>query len=209
MGEFAADAMAGGDGVSGGGMEELKRRILDDGLVLGTEIVKVDSFLNHQIDVPFLERIGEAFARRFAGAKVDKILTVESSGISVACVVSRHFGYPPVVFAKKATPSTMTEDYYAAEAASFTKRQTTTIRVSKKYLRRGERVLIIDDFLAHGEAACGLADIVLQAGASVAGVGAVIEKKFQGGGRRIRERGYKLESLAVIERISGGVIYFE
>jgi xanthine phosphoribosyltransferase len=190
-------------------MQALKDRIRKDGLALGTEIVKVDSFLNHQIDVGFLDRLGEEMGRRFAEERIDKILTVEASGIAVACACARYLGYPPVVFAKKATPGTMTGDFYGAEVMSFTKKIVSIIRISKEYLRAGENVLILDDFLAHGEAAVGLTRLVEQADARIVGVGAVIEKKFQGGARRLRERSVRVESLAVIERIEDGEIFFE
>jgi xanthine phosphoribosyltransferase len=191
-------------------MDMLKRRIRQDGLALGTEILKVDSFLNHQIDVQLFEMIGEEFRMRFADVadKIDKIVTVESSGIAVACFVSKHFGYPPVVFAKKEKPSTMTEDNWTSEVMSFTKGTVSSIRVAKKFLNSGENILIIDDFLAHGMAALGLADIIEKAGASVAGVGIVIEKSFQGGSKKLREKGLRIESLAVVDKIDAGKIYF-
>jgi xanthine phosphoribosyltransferase len=190
-------------------MQILKDRIRKDGLALGTEIVKVDSFLNHQIDVAFLERLGEDMGRRFAEEKIDKILTVEASGIAVACMCARRLGYPPVVFAKKATPGTMTGDCYSAEVMSFTKKTVSIIRISKEYLRADERILIVDDFLAYGEAAVGLTRLVEQAKARVVGIGVVIEKKFQGGAQHLRERGFRVESLAVIEKIEDGEIFFE
>ncbi|MDR0569796.1 MAG: xanthine phosphoribosyltransferase [Clostridiales Family XIII bacterium] len=189
-------------------MEALKNRIIRDGLALGSESVKVDSFLNHQLDVAFLERLGEEFRRRFDGERIDKIMTVESSGIAVACMTARHFGYPPVVFAKKSLPSTLTEGYYAAQVRSFTRGLVSVIVISKKYLASGENVLIIDDFVAHGEAAAGMTELVSQAGARVAGVGCVIEKTFQGGGKRLRDAGYRVEALASIVRISDGKIIF-
>lgn len=189
-------------------MRALKERIVADGVAIGTEIVKVDSFLNHQIDVELLDEIGREFAERFEGSGVSKILTVEASGIAVACMAARHFGNIPVVFAKKTSPSTMTEDFYGAEVKSFTKGTTSMVRVSKKYLNPGDRVLILDDFLAHGEAAFGMAELVKQAGAELAGIGAVIEKQFQGGGKRLRDKGCRVESLAVIESIRDGEINF-
>ncbi|MDD2190740.1 MAG: xanthine phosphoribosyltransferase [Eubacteriales bacterium] len=189
-------------------MKTLKERILADGVCIGTEIVKVDSFLNHQIDVALLDEIGKEFARRFSGQQVSKILTVEASGIAIACMAARHFGNIPVVFAKKASPNTMTEDLYGAEVKSFTKGTVSVVRVSKRFLNPEDRVLILDDFLAHGEAAIGMAELVRQAGAELIGVGAVIEKQFQGGGKRLREKGCRIESLAIIESIKDGKINF-
>lgn len=189
-------------------MEALKKKILEEGQAIGTGIVKVDGFLNHQIDVKFMDEIGREFARRFADKKIDKILTVEASGIAIACMTAPYFGYPPVVFAKKAAPSTMTEEFFGAEARSFTKGTVSIVRVAKKYLEPGENVLILDDFLAHGEAAMAMVELVKQAGGNVAGIGAVIEKGFQGGGNKLREAGYLLESLAVIEKIADGNISF-
>ena len=189
-------------------MEALKNKILTEGSAIGTEIVKVDGFLNHQIDVKFLEEIGEEFRRRFDGVQVDKILTVEASGIAIACMTAPLFGYAPVVFAKKAAPSTMNEGFYEAEARSFTKGTVSKLKVAEKFISEGEKILILDDFLASGEASVALAQIVEQAGAQVAGIGAVIEKGFQGGSDRLREMGYRVESLAVIDRIDDGVITF-
>ena len=189
-------------------MKALKDRIVADGVAIGTEIVKVDSFLNHQIDVALLDEIGQEFAKRFQGWEVTKILTVEASGIAVACMAARHMGNIPVVFAKKTSPSTMVDGFYDAEVKSFTKGTTSLVRVSQKFLGKGDKVLIIDDFLAHGEAALGLIEIVGQAGAELVGIGAVIEKQFQGGGKRLKEKGYRVESLAVIQSIHDGKINF-
>ena len=169
----------------------------------------MDGFLNHQLDVRFLEEIGKEFRKRFEGVQVDKILTVEASGIAIACVAAPHFNYAPVVFAKKAAPSTMNEGFYEAEARSFTKGTVSKLKVAEKFINKGENVLILDDFLASGEAAVALAQIVEAAGAQVAGIGAVIEKGFQGGSDRLREMGYRVESLAVIEKIEDGVITFK
>ena len=190
-------------------MEALKQKILSEGQAIGTEVVKVDGFLNHQIDVRFIEELGREFGRRFEGVPVTKILTVEASGIAIACEAAKAFGYVPVVFAKKAAPNTMVEGVYQAEARSFTKGTVSNLRVSKKFLSPEDKVLIIDDFLASGEAAIALTRLVKQVGAEVAGIGAVIEKKFQGGGKKLRVLGYRVESLAVIERIEGGRITFE
>ena len=189
-------------------MKILKDRIVADGVAIGTEIVKVDSFLNHQIDVELLDQIGQEFAKRFQDCGVTKILTVEASGIAVACMAARHFGNIPVVFAKKTAPNTMTEGFYGAEVKSFTKGTTSVVRVSEKFLKKEDHILIIDDFLAHGEAALGMANLVEQAGASLAGVGSVIEKQFQGGSDRLRASGIRVESLAVIEAINDGEITF-
>ncbi len=190
-------------------MESLKEKIRREGSVIGTEIVKVDSFLNHKIDVEFFDEIGAEFRKRFDGVQVSKIMTVEASGIGIACMAARHFGFPPVVFAKKAAPSTMTEDFFEAAAKSFTKGTVSNLKVDRKYLSRGDKVLILDDFLATGEASMALVDIAEQAGAEVVGFGAVIEKGYQGGAERLREKGYRVESLAVISQIKDGRVYFE
>ena len=190
-------------------MKSLQQKILTDGCAIGSEIVTVDGFVNHQLDVRFLEEIGREFARRFKDVKVDRILTVEASGIAIAVAAAPHFGYPPVVFAKKAAPNTMTEGFYEAEARSFTKGTVSRLCVSEKFLHPGENVLILDDFLAYGEASLALADMVRNAGGNVAGIGAVIEKGFQGGSEKLRAKGYRVESLAVIEKIEDGVITFE
>ncbi|MEG0830606.1 MAG: xanthine phosphoribosyltransferase [Anaerovoracaceae bacterium] len=189
-------------------MEALKKKILTDGQAIGTEIVKVDGFLNHQIDIKFMDLIGKEFAKRFDYKKVDKILTVEASGIAIACMTAPYFDYPPVVFAKKTIPSTMNDGFYIAEARSFTKGTVSNIRAAKKYLSKGDRVLILDDFLAHGEASMAMIQLVLKAEAQVVGVGAVIEKAFQGGGQKLIDAGYRLESLVTIEKIRDGQITF-
>jgi len=189
-------------------MKTLKGRIVEDGVAIGTEIVKVDSFLNHQIDVELLDQIGQEFRNRFKGEEVTKILTVEASGIAVACISAKYFNNAPVVFAKKTSPNTMTDEFYGAEVKSFTKGTTSIIRVSKKYLNEDDKVLILDDFLAHGEASIGLAELVKQAGATLVGIGAVIEKQFQGGGKKLKEKGYRVESLAIIKSIDNGKINF-
>lgn len=189
-------------------MESLKQKIVTEGKAIGKDIVKVDGFLNHQLDVRFLDEVGAAFAQRFADVDVDKILTVEASGIAIAVAAAPHFGFPPVVFAKKAPPNTMTEGMYVAEARSFTKGTVSRLRVSERFLNEGERILILDDFLAYGEASMALAEMVRKAGGEVAGIGAVIEKGFQGGSAKLRAKGYRVESLAVIEKIEDGVITF-
>ena len=188
-------------------MQELKDRIVHDGQVIGTEVLKVDSFLNHQIDPTFIMRMGQELADRFSGAGVTKVLTVEASGIAVAMAAALALKVP-VVFAKKKQAVTQQGDMYSAEVYSFTRREAVHITVESKYLNNQDVVLIIDDFLAHGEALNGLACIVEQAGAALAGAGIVIEKRFQGGGEKLRAKGVKIESLAAIEKMSPETIKF-
>ena len=190
-------------------MESLVQRIIRDGKCLGEDILKVDSFLNHQIDVTLVKAIGEEFARIFAGQDISKILTIEASGIPIAFATSEAMGNVPLVFAKKTAPSTMTDGFYTAEVKSFTKGTVSHVVVSKRYLSPKDRVLLIDDFLAHGEAARGLLEICIKAGAECVGLGAVIEKKYQGGAERLRAKGLRVESLAVITSLKDGQIEFE
>lgn len=190
-------------------MELLKQRILKDGTELGTEIVKVDSFLNHQLDVGLFMALGKEIHCRFGNLGVNKILTIESSGIGIAVITAMYFDLVPVVFAKKTQPSTMTEEFYGAPVKSFTKGTVSIARVAKKYLHPEDRVLIIDDFLAHGEAAAGLCSLVEQAGGKVCGIAVVIEKEFQGGGAKLRQAGYYVNSLSVITKIENGKIFFK
>lgn len=185
-------------------MQALKDKILSEGQVIGDDILKVDGFLNHQIDTKFLEEIGCEFKKRFEGCKVDKILTVEASGIAVACETAKQFGSVPVVFAKKAKPNTIVEGCYSAEARSFTKGTVANLRVVKRFVSEGEKLLILDDFLASGEAAVALIRIAEKAGAEVVGFGAVIDKTFQGGRKRIQDMGVRVEALASIERFESG-----
>ena len=189
-------------------MEALKQKIRTEGRAIGKDIVKVDGFLNHQLDAKFLSDVGAEFARRFADVRVDRILTVEASGIAIAVAAAPYFNYPPVVFAKKKAPNTMTEGFYAAEVRSFTKGTVSRLVVAEQYLKENENVLILDDFLAYGEASLGLAEMVRKAGGKVAGLGIVIEKGFQGGSEKLRAKGCRVESLAVIEQIEDGVIRF-
>ncbi|MBP6143459.1 MAG: xanthine phosphoribosyltransferase [Proteocatella sp.] len=182
-------------------MKLLIDRIIKDGEGREGHIIKVDSFINHQMDMKLMDEIGKEFARRFEGLGINKILTIEASGIGIAVITSVHMGYIPVVFAKKSQPNTMTERYYGAEVKSFTKGTVSLAKVTKKYLQPGEKVLIIDDFMAYGEASRGLISLVQQAGGEVVGLGAVVEKAFQGGGQKLRDEGYKVESLAVISKI--------
>ena len=190
-------------------MELLKERIRRDGKVKGTDVLKVDSFLNHQMDVELFAEIGKEFKRRFAGCEINKILTIEASGIGIAAITAMYFDLVPVVFAKKAQPNTMTEEFYGAPVKSFTKGTVSIARVSKNYLNANDKVLIIDDFLAHGEAAAGLANLVEQAGGTVCGIAAIIEKEFQGGSKKLRDAGYLVDSLTVITKVENGKIYFK
>lgn len=179
-------------------MNKLKEKIISDGKVFEGDVLKVDSFLNHQIDTELLKWIGEEFRRRFDGFKIDKILTIEASGIAIASSVALCFGVP-LLFAKKSESVNVTGNKFFSKVYSFTHKCWNTIYVSAEYLSKGERVLIVDDFLASGSAIEGLVDLVSQADAEVAGIGICIEKSFQDGGMNIRTRGYKLESLAIIE----------
>lgn len=186
-------------------MELLKQRIKKDGMVIGDKILKVDSFLNHQIDINLYNEIGKEFKRRFEKTNITKILTIEASGIGIACITAQYFNVP-VVFAKKHTASNMDKENYESEVYSFTKEQNYNIRVSKKYINSDDSILIIDDFLAMGSAVNGLVDIAKQAGAEVAGVGIVIEKGFQNGRKSIEELGIRVESLAIIEDMKDGKV---
>lgn len=179
-------------------MNFLEKRILKDGVVKEGNVLKVDSFLNHQMDVALLDEIGAEFHRRFAGEKITKVLTIEASGIAIAYAVARCFGVP-MVFAKKAKSINIDGDMYTTEVESFTHKNKNQIIVSKKFLSSNDRILIVDDFLANGCALQGLISISEAAGAEVAGIGIVIEKGFQFGGRSIRNLGYHLESLAIVE----------
>lgn len=189
-------------------MQELEEKILRDGRVLGANIVKVDSFLNHQLDVAFLDLMGQELARHFAEKHITKILTIEASGIAMAVAASRHFGNIPVVFAKKAKSANIGDDVYASDVESFTYKKSYTVTVSHQFLSKEDRLLIIDDFLAEGNALTGLIDVATQAGATVAGLGIGVEKGFQEGGEKIRAMGYDLLSLAIIDDISDGTITF-
>ncbi|KOA93594.1 xanthine phosphoribosyltransferase [Clostridium botulinum] len=188
-------------------MELLKKRILKDGEVIGEEVLKVDSFLNHQIDVELLNEIGKEFKNRFKDKEITKILTVEASGIGIACIAAQYFNVP-VVFAKKHEGNNMDKETYETEVFSFTKNKLYKIRVSKKYLNKKDKVLIIDDFLANGNAACGLIDIIRQSGGEVQGLGIVIEKGFQVGRKVIEDKGVKLESLAIVDSMKNGTVVF-
>ena len=179
-------------------MELLKERIRRDGKVKGTDVLKVDSFLNHQMDIKLLDQMGAEFKRRFAKKPINKILTIEASGIGIACVAAQHFDVP-VVFAKKSQSINLDGEMYVAEVESFTHKCRNHVIVSQKFLTPEDHVLIIDDFLANGCALQGLIQIVQSAGATVEGIGIAIEKGFQSGGRIIRNLGFQLESLAIVD----------
>ena len=182
-------------------MELLKERIRRDGTVKGTDVLKVDSFLNHQMDVALFEAMGREFLRRFADCGVNKILTIEASGIGIACVTAQSF-HCPVVFAKKSQTKNIAGEVYSTRVESFTHGRVYDVIVSKKFLGPEDNVLIIDDFLANGAALEGLIDLVNQAGARLAGAGIVIEKAFQPGGERLRTKGIRVESLARVKSMS-------
>ena len=179
-------------------MNFLEERILKDGKVKPGNVLKVDSFLNHQMDISLMEEIGREFHRRFADKKITKVLTIESSGIGIACFVAKEFGVP-MVFAKKSHSINIDSEVYNAEVESFTHKKTNNVIVSKQFLNEGDHILIIDDFLANGCALQGLISISKSAGATVEGIGIVIEKGFQIGGQIIRNLGIHLESLAIID----------
>jgi len=190
-------------------MNFLEERIQKDGIVKPNNVLKVDSFLNHQMDISLMEEIGKEFQRRFAGKKINKVLTIEASGIGIACFVAKEFGVP-MVFAKKSKSINIDSEVYMAEVDSFTHKNKNTVIVSKKFLSQDDHILVIDDFLANGCALQGLIGIANSAGATVEGIGIVIEKGFQIGGQVIRNLGIQLESLAIIDAMDAetGTITF-
>ena len=190
-------------------MNFLEERITRDGVVKDGGVLKVDSFLNHRMDIDLFEEMGKELKNRFADKEINKILTIEASGIGIACIAARHFGVP-VVFAKKSQSINIDGDVYLAEVESFTHKRTNRVIVSKKFINAGDKVLIIDDFLANGCALKGLISIAEAAGASVEGIGIAVEKGFQPGGKIIRDMGYDLESLAIVDGMNadtGEVIF--
>ena len=190
-------------------MQLLKDRIRKDGQVFPGNVLKVDSFLNHQMDIELFNEIGKEFKRRFEGKNINKILTIEASGIGIACIVAQYFN-APVVFAKKTKSINLEGEMYVAEVESFTHKCKNQVIVAKKFLSEDDHVLLIDDFLANGCALQGLIQIVQSAGATVEGIGIVIEKGFQAGGRVIRNLGFQLESLAIVDNMNTetGEVYF-
>ena len=182
-------------------MELLKERIRRDGKVKGTDVLKVDSFLNHQMDVALFAEIGQEFKRRFAGCEINKIVTIEASGIGIACVVAQYF-HCPVIFAKKTQTKNIAGEVYTSKVESFTHGRVYDIIVAKEFLGPGDKVLLIDDFLANGAALEGLAQLVKDAGAELVGAGIVIEKAFQPGGDRLRAKGLRIEALARVQSMN-------
>jgi xanthine phosphoribosyltransferase len=190
-------------------MNFLEERIVKDGIVKEGNVLKVDSFLNHQMDIALFDEMGAEFKKRFADANINKIVTIEASGIGIACIVARHFNVP-VVFAKKSKSINIDGDVYKAEVESFTHKCKNNVIVSRKFLGPDDHVLIIDDFLANGCALQGLISIVNEAGGTVEGIGIAVEKGFQNGGRIIRNLGFHLESLAIVESMdatSGEIVF--
>lgn len=189
-------------------MDELKKRILQDGIVIDNRILKIDNFLNQQIDTVLISHVGQEFARLFAGCPIDRIITIESSGIAVAYAASLAMGNVPVVFARKKKSLLTSGEQYTASIYSYTKEESYTASISKAYLHAGETLLIIDDFLASGAAAAGLSEIAAEAGCTVAGVGIVVEKTFQGGRRLLEGLGLRVESLARIACFENNIPVF-
>ena len=192
-------------------MNFLEEKIVKDGIVKEGNVLKVDSFLNHQMDIDLFNEMGKEWKKRFEGKNINKILTIEASGIGIACIVAQHFGVP-VVFAKKSKSINLEGDMYTAEVESFTHKNKNQVILAKKFLNEDDHVLLIDDFLANGCALQGLIQIVQSAGATVEGIGIAIEKGFQSGGRMIRNLGYQLESLAIIDTMNaetGEIVFRE
>lgn len=189
-------------------MDLLKEKIMTEGKVLSDTVLKVDAFLNHQVDPVLMQEIGKEFANRFREKEITKILTLESSGIAPATMAGLELGVP-VIFARKRQSLTLTDHLYTAEVYSFTKQVTSKVSVSGDFIKKGDNLLVIDDFLANGQAALGLLDIAEQAGAHVAGIGIVIEKGFQTGGQALRDKGICVESLAIIDSLANNRVVFK
>lgn len=192
-------------------MNFLEEKIVKDGIVKPGNVLKVDSFINHQMDIDLFNEMGKEWKKRFEGKNINKILTIEASGIGIACIVAQHFGVP-VVFAKKSKSINLEGEMYTAEVESFTHKNRNQVIVAKKFLNEDDHVLIIDDFLANGCALQGLISIVQEAGATVEGIGIAVEKGFQVGGQIIRNFGFQLESLAIVESMdaeTGNVVFRE
>ncbi|UOG17979.1 xanthine phosphoribosyltransferase [Acinetobacter sp. PK01] len=189
-------------------MHALEQKILAEGIVLSDQVLKVDSFLNHQIDPVMMQQIGQEFARLFKDAGITKIITIEASGIAPAVMAGLELGVP-VIFARKYQSLTLKDDLYRSKVFSFTKQIESTIAISNKHISSTDKVLVIDDFLANGQAALGLADLIHQAQAEVVGIGIVIEKSFQPGRALLLEKGYRVESLARVKSLTNGTVEFE
>lgn len=188
-------------------MYALEQKILNEGIVLSDQVLKVDSFLNHQIDPQLMQQIGQEFARLFKDAGITKIITIEASGIAPAVMAGLELGVP-VIFARKYQSLTLKDDLYRSKVFSFTKQTESTIAISNKHISASDKVLVIDDFLANGQAALGLADLIHQAEAEVVGIGIVIEKSFQPGRDILLEKGYRVESLARVKSLANGTVEF-
>ncbi len=188
-------------------MEQLKKRILSDARIKNGNIIKVDGFINHQIDINLMNEIGKEFKSLFEGEDITKIITIEASGIAVACLAALHFNVP-VVFAKKSESKNIDGEVYKTVVTSYTRGKDYTVILEKRHLTSADRVLIVDDILATGKAQKGLLDISQQAGAEVAGIGIVIEKGFQGGGDKLRGAGYNVQSLAIIDSMENNTVVF-
>lgn len=190
-------------------MNFLEERIMKDGVVKEGNVLKVDSFLNHQMDIELFNEFGKEFKRRFADAEINKILTIEASGIGIACIVAQSFGVP-VLFAKKSKTKNIAGEVYTSRVQSYTHGRVFDIIVAKEFLGKGDKVLVIDDFLANGAALEGLISLIKDSGAELVGAGIIIEKGFQGGGDRLREAGIRLESLAIVESMDandGSIVF--
>ena len=190
-------------------MELLKEKIRKDAKITENRIIQVDNFLNHQLDITLFNEIGKEFKRRFSSKEVTKIVTIETSGIAIASITAQYFNNVPVVFAKKHAGINMNKDVYEAKVYSYTKDQEYTIKVSKKFLGPNDKVLIIDDFLASGSALMGLCSLISQSGAEISGVGIVIEKTFQEGRKLVEDKGIQVESLAIIDSLRDGKVFFK
>jgi xanthine phosphoribosyltransferase len=188
-------------------MDNLKKKIKQEGIALSDSVLKVDTFLNHQVDPHLMKEIGEVFANRFANLGVTKVVTLESSGIAPAVFTALTLNVP-LIFSRKKKSLTLNEDLLTAVVYSYTKQESNTISISSKFLSEQDHVLLIDDFLANGQAAEGLLEVVAKAGATTAGIGILIEKAFQDGGKRLREKGYRVESLAMISELEAGKVTF-
>jgi len=191
-------------------MEIIEKRITLDGVAVTNEIISISAFLSHQLDVRLLEVIGKEFRRRFddLADRVNMILTVEASGIAIAAFTAKYFGYVPVLIAKKDKPNTIREGFYFTDITNLADHTLTTIKIEKKLLGEKDRCLIIDDVLARGEDVLGLSHIAREAGAQILGAGVVIEKEFQEGGKKLRDKGIRIEPLAIVAKIENGNIYF-